>query len=138
MVKSDKATIGLNEAKFGLVAPFWFMDSFMAVVGRRNAEHALLTGKLYKVSEAHKVGLVDVVTETKEAAVDECNKALAEMGACVPRAWYLTKMSLREGHIDRLRSRRRQDVDNFVSLVFEEQLQESLGAYLASLGKKTK
>ena len=45
MVKSDKATIGLNEAKFGLVAPFWFMDSFMAVVGQRTAEHALLTGE---------------------------------------------------------------------------------------------
>ena len=32
MVTSDKFTIGLNEAKFGLVAPFWFMDSFRNTV----------------------------------------------------------------------------------------------------------
>ena len=32
MVASDKFTIGLNEAKFGLVAPFWFMDSFRNTV----------------------------------------------------------------------------------------------------------
>ena len=33
MVASDKFTIGLNEAKFGLIAPFWFMDSFRNTVG---------------------------------------------------------------------------------------------------------
>ena len=32
MVASEKFTIGLNEAKFGLVAPFWFMDSFRNTV----------------------------------------------------------------------------------------------------------
>merc|ERR1719189_46050 len=49
MVASDKFSIGLNEAKFGLVAPFWFMDSYVATVGQRQGEFGLLNGKLYKV-----------------------------------------------------------------------------------------
>ena len=56
MVASEKATIGLNEAKFGLVAPFWFMDSFRNVTGQRVAEFALLNGKLYSVRDAKDIG----------------------------------------------------------------------------------
>ena len=39
MGSNPKATMGLNEAKFGLVAPFWFMDSFIAVVGQRVGDY---------------------------------------------------------------------------------------------------
>ena len=37
MVDDPKSTIGLNEDLFGLVAPFWLMDSFAAVIGQRQA-----------------------------------------------------------------------------------------------------
>jgi len=35
MVDNPKLKIGLNEAKFGLVAPPWFVDSLRATVGHR-------------------------------------------------------------------------------------------------------
>ncbi len=37
MVDSPKLSIGLNEAKFGMVAPPFLMDSFRGLVGHRRA-----------------------------------------------------------------------------------------------------
>ena len=55
MVDNPKFTIGLNEAKFGLVAPFWFVDSYVNTVGHRHAELGMMLGKLFKPDEALKV-----------------------------------------------------------------------------------
>ena len=51
---NPKATMGLNEAKFGLVAPFWFMDSFIGVVGQRIGDYSLLTGIVIQKSKKPK------------------------------------------------------------------------------------
>ena len=133
MVASEKATIGLNEAKFGLVAPFWFMDSFRNVIGQREAEFALLNGKLYSVADAKSVGLIDTIVDDKEAAIAVCTKTIKDMNKCVPRAWTMTKLSMREAPIARLKSQRGQDVDNFVELVMEDGMQKYLDAYMTSL-----
>ena len=133
MVASEKATIGLNEAKFGLVAPFWFMDSFRAVTGQREAEFALLNGKLYSVADAKSIGLIDAIVEDKEKAIALCTDVIKGMNKCVPRAWTMTKLSIREAPILRLKGQRRQDVDNFVELVMEDSMQRYLDAYMASL-----
>ena len=110
MVASDKFTIGLNEAKFGLIAPFWFMDSFRNTVGtlpqtifyrfvskptfflllhsgQRETEYALLNGKLYSVSEAHKIGLIDKIVQNQEEAVSECKKEIMQQLQCVPMSY---------------------------------------------------
>jgi len=133
MVASEKATIGLNEAKFGLIAPFWFMDSFRNVIGQREAEFALLNGKLYSVADAKSVGLIDKIVDDKEAAIAVCTKTIKDMNKCVPRAWTMTKLAMREAPIARLKSQRGQDVDNFVELVMEEGMQKYLDAYMTSL-----
>lgn len=134
MVASDKFTIGLNEAKFGLIAPFWFMDSFTAVVGQREAEFGLQLGKLYSVKEANQIGLIDVIVDNKEAAVKECVRVIGEMNKCVPSARHMTKMAMRKGPIQRLIAGRAQDTDNFVALVMQDRLQSALGVYISSLG----
>lgn len=133
MVASQKATIGLNEAKFGLVAPFWFMDSFRNVLGQREAEFALLNGKLYTVADAKSVGLIDTIVDDKETAIAVCTKIIKDMNKCVPRAWTMTKLAMREAPITRLKSQRREDVDNFVALVMEDGMQKYLDAYMTSL-----
>jgi len=133
MVASEKATIGLNEAKFGLVAPFWFMDSFRNVTGQRVAEFALLNGKLYSVADAKDIGLIDEIVDDKEKAISRCAEIIKDMNKCVPRAWTMTKLAMREEPIRRLQSQRRQDVDNFVALVMEDSMQRYLDAYMASL-----
>ncbi|KFV39195.1 hypothetical protein N341_08880, partial [Tyto alba] len=66
MVENPRCVIGLNEAQLGIVAPFWFKDTFVNTVGHRVAERSLQLGSLYPAPEAHKFGLVDeLVPEEK-------------------------------------------------------------------------
>ncbi len=136
MVKSDKSTIGLNEARFGLVAPFFLMETFVNTVGLREAEAGLTLAKLYSVNEAKSIGLIDEVVEDKQAAIDSCFQRLSDLRKCVPIARHLTKMALRQPTLDLFHKRRKDDVEAFVSMVMQDALQKPLGAYIASLKKK--
>ena len=45
-------TIGLNETKLGIVAPFWFADTMAYVVGSRQTDLLLQTGALLTTEQA--------------------------------------------------------------------------------------
>ena len=49
---SSKNVIGMNETKFGLYPPPWFVELMADTVGRRKAEMLLLQGTLLSVSPA--------------------------------------------------------------------------------------
>lgn len=112
------------------------MDSFTALVGQRESEFALLNGKLYGVNEALEVGLIDTIVANQDEAVSRCKEVIGEMNSCVPKAWSLTKLAMREAPLQRLRAKRREDVDNFVSFVMEDSMQQHLSAYLSALSSK--
>lgn len=114
------------------------MDSFTALVGQRESEFALLNGKLYSVDEAKSIGLIDAILPNQEEAISQCKKIIKEMNKCVPKAWTLTKLAMREAPISRLKANRRADVDNFVGFVMEDSMQKYLEAYLNSLKQKKK
>ena len=50
------------------------MDSFKNCTGYRNAELALLLGKLYSPEEALKIGAVDELADSKDAAMARLRK----------------------------------------------------------------
>ena len=52
-------TIGLNETRLGIVAPYWFADLYSYVVGARRADFMLQTGALLPAESASAIGLVD-------------------------------------------------------------------------------
>ena len=58
-IKGKPLTIGLNETKLGIVAPFWFADTMEYVVGARQTDLLLQTGALLTTEEALAVGLID-------------------------------------------------------------------------------
>lgn len=47
--------IGLNETQVGIIAPPWLVDVFYNTISRREAERALIAGKLFSTDEAFKV-----------------------------------------------------------------------------------
>ncbi len=65
-------TIGLNETQLGIVAPQWFMASFLSVLPQRIAERALNQGRMFTTEEALKVGLIDETANNKEEAIEKC------------------------------------------------------------------
>ncbi|XP_076206949.1 enoyl-CoA delta isomerase 1, mitochondrial [Aptenodytes patagonicus] len=135
MVENPKFSIGLNEAQLGIVAPFWFKDTFVNVVGHRIAECSLQLGSLHPTPEAHRFGLVDeLVPEDKlqEKAV----AVMAQWLALPDHARQLTKSMMRKAVLDRLVAHREEDIQNFISFISKESIQKSLRMYMEMLKKK--
>ena len=50
----------------GMVTPTFVMSTFEQIVGKREAELALMTAKLYNPEGAHKAGLIDVLVDDED------------------------------------------------------------------------
>ncbi|XP_049599910.1 enoyl-CoA delta isomerase 1, mitochondrial [Syngnathus scovelli] len=135
MVDNPRYSIGLNETQLGIVAPFWFKDTMANTVGHRNTEMALALGLLYNPTEALKIGLVDqLVPEDKLMATAE--QTMAKWLAIPAHARQITKSMMRKPTIDKLTSKREADVQNFVSFITKDAIQNSLRTYLEMLKKR--
>ena len=63
---SKNAYIGQPEVKLGLIAGFGGTQRLPKVVSKGKAMEILLTGKMYSAQEAHNLGLVDDIFESKD------------------------------------------------------------------------
>lgn len=129
-------TIGLNETKLGIVAPKWFQASMRNVIPTRIAESALTLGKMFTTDEALKIGLIDEVAKDKAEAIDKCNKFLMQFQKISPTARAMTKQVFRSKDILDLEDNRDQDLQQFLFIVNQPQVQKGLELYLESLKKK--
>ncbi|XP_065180644.1 enoyl-CoA delta isomerase 1, mitochondrial-like [Sycon ciliatum] len=137
MAESNKYTIGLNETKLSIVAPFWFMDTYVATIGQRSAERALILGSLFSPTDALKIGLVDEVVasdQVMERATAECLQHMKIPNA----ARVMTKRQVREHIVERFEAGRENDVDMFAAFVLQDSVQAGLGRYLEALKAKSK
>ena len=137
MSASSGATIGLNESKFGLVAPPWLAQQMVDTVGRRQAELSLALGTLYSAEQALAIGLVDELV-TKEDVPRKAEQEAVKWTAVVPQARVAGKSLLRVERIEALRSKQKDDRDYFVSFISQDNVQESLGVYLRTLAENRK
>ncbi|KFW05973.1 hypothetical protein N326_06355, partial [Eurypyga helias] len=135
MVENPKFSIGLNEAQLGIVAPFWFKDTFVNVVGHRVAERCLQLGSLLPAPEALKVGLVDELVP-EEKLQEKAVAVMAQWLALPDHARQLTKSMMRKVVLDRLVAHREEDIQNFISFISKESIQKSLRMYMEMLKKK--
>lgn len=133
-----KFTIGLNETKLGIVAPKWFMTTFLSVLPRLEAERALNQGRMFTTEEALKVGLVDEVANSKEEAVAKCVEFIGSFAKVNPLARSLTKIQLRAAELKELEDGRQKDLEKFIFFINQPAVQKGLGIYIESLKKKAK
>ncbi|XP_046421094.1 enoyl-CoA delta isomerase 1, mitochondrial-like isoform X1 [Neodiprion fabricii] len=131
-----KHTIGLNETQLGIIAPKWFQDTFVNVIGQRQGEISLLRGSLYTPEEALKIGLVDELATNKEEAIAKCEKYIAAYAKISPGARSATKHQLRKSALSWLEKNRDFDVKIFIGFLEQPQVQKGLDMYIQSLKKK--
>lgn len=98
-VMLPKFTIGLNETKLGIVAPTWFQAPMRNIIGARQAELALTTGRMFTTEEALKVGLIDEVATDKNDLMTKAENYLLQFAKISPPARSLTKISFRSQEI---------------------------------------
>ena len=127
---NPKAVIGLNESKLGIVAPPWMCRQYIDVLGHRQAELALMEGRLFPPPEALELGLVDELDDdVQQAAIakaQEFNKIPQSARAAVKQ---LTRKPL----LDSLMKDRQQDIDFFCNFVTSHQAQAAIGRYLKAM-----
>lgn len=99
-VMLNNFTIGLNETKLGIVAPFWFISTMKNTISAREAEIALTTGRLFKTEEALKIGLIDDTANDKAEAVQKCEHFFKHFAKIPPLARAFTKASLRRKDLE--------------------------------------
>ncbi|GIY41794.1 enoyl-CoA delta isomerase 1, mitochondrial [Caerostris darwini] len=137
MVKS-RASIGLNETMLGIVAPKWFRAVYINSLGFRKAEHALKLGKMFTSEEAQKLGLVNELVDSPSDVLAKAQEELDRFMKIPAAALQMTKLSLRKPHVDELISYEKQELEEIVYFVSQEETQKLLGKYFESLKDKKK
>uniref|UniRef100_V9KWV0 Enoyl-CoA delta isomerase 1, mitochondrial n=1 Tax=Callorhinchus milii TaxID=7868 RepID=V9KWV0_CALMI len=135
MTDYPKYSIGLNETKLGIVAPFWFKDTMINCIGNRATEHSLQLGLQYNPPEALKVGLVDQL-ETEDKLMTTASSVMSQWLAIPDHARQITKSMMRKPIIDQLLRQREADVQNFVKFITKDSIQKSLQMYMEMLKQK--
>jgi len=137
-IKGKPLTIGLNETKLGIVAPFWFADTMEYVVGARQTDLLLQTGALLTTEEALAVGLVDEAV-AHDQVMSRAAAKTKEFLSVPDTARHASKMLLRAPMAERLLASRQEDNASFSAFCLTPAVQASLGKYMAALKqKKTK
>ena len=128
-----KYTIGLNETTFGLAAPGWLAGLMASTIGQRNAERALLPGRLFSAEEAFNIGLVDDVVSSSEEVIEMCRNYLKSLSKSYASARAMSKSLLRKPAIDYLKNRFEEDVDLYVKLIMSEHFQKAADAHVKAV-----
>lgn len=131
-----KHTIGLNETKLGIVAPKWFIEPYVATIGKRKAELALLRGQLFHPNEALNIGLVDELANSKEEAIKKCQDYIYSYNKIPRQARNLTKLELRTDIISWLQKNKEDDLNKTAGFIQLPGVQKSLHTYIEALNKK--
>ncbi|KAG5307320.1 ECI1 isomerase, partial [Acromyrmex insinuator] len=131
-----KHTVGLNETQLGIIAPKWFMDVYISLIGHRQAELALLRGVMFKPEKALQLGLVDELAKDKMDAIEKCKKYISSYDNVPGLARTTTKVHLRNDLIEWLKNNKKADTDNFINYVQSPKVQNGLKLYIEYLKKK--
>uniref|UniRef100_A0A8D0BIS2 Enoyl-CoA delta isomerase 1, mitochondrial n=1 Tax=Salvator merianae TaxID=96440 RepID=A0A8D0BIS2_SALMN len=135
MAENPKYSIGLNETRLGIVAPFWFKDTMINTIGHRATERSLQLGLLYPAGEALQVGLVDMLAP-EEKIQGVAAEVMSQWLALPDHARQISKSSMRKPTVDHLLAHRDADIQNFVHFISRDSIQKSLQAYMEMLKQR--
>jgi 3,2-trans-enoyl-CoA isomerase len=137
VMATGKFKMGLNETLLGIVAPPWFIDTMVNTIGHRESERMLGLGLQVDAEAAVRMGMVDQAVALEEV-MPAAEAKLAHWMKIPAAARFETKMRLRNGPIEKLKATQDQDIADFVNFILTDQVQASLGGYIAMLKKPRK
>mmetsp|Transcript_83651 Transcript_83651/g.167022 ORF Transcript_83651/g.167022 Transcript_83651/m.167022 type:complete len:136 (-) Transcript_83651:368-775(-) len=117
--------MALEQVSLGLIPPTWLSEKLVDMAGQRRAEDLIMHGTLLSPHAALDDDLVDAVVPPGEL-VGEARSRLARLLTVSESARRLAKQRLREGPADRFRETQAEDLDEFVQLVSQEAVQQTL------------
>lgn len=131
-----KHTVGLNETQLGIVAPIWFRDPYISLLGYRQAELALLRGSLFKPEEALQINLVDELARDKADAIEKCKNYILSYDKIPALGRIITKQEMRNDLIQWMKENKEADLNKFIGYVMLPKVQAGLKLYIEYLKQK--
>jgi 3,2-trans-enoyl-CoA isomerase len=125
MMVSGNAKISLNEITFGSTVFAGAAAILKYLIGGRNAEKIVLTGKMYSAEEAQALGLVDRVVGA-ESLMTEAMKEIKEMAAHDLTAYAHIKGLLRAPVVKLMESREETAIAEFNDIWYSESTWEKI------------
>ena len=119
-----------------MVTPTFVMKTFETIVGKREAELALMTAKLYNPKSALDAGLIDRLVVDEDELLDVAHEEMETFLQIPPKARIITKQLLRKEIISDFLADRDENTRLGVKQLNDPVTQDIMGKYLASLGKK--
>jgi enoyl-CoA hydratase len=107
-----RAKIGLNETSIGMPLPLFALELAQDRLTPQARVRATLGAEVYTPAQAVEVGYLDRVAPA-ESAVDEAIAEARRLGAYATGPYALTKRSLREPIVERVRAGGGRDIDQF-------------------------
>lgn len=99
MVDGPKYRIGLNEVRVGIPIPDYVFALYSYWVGKGNAHHFLMEGKMLNCTEAHQSGLIDQLVSA-EALLETAEAKMQHILEVPDSVLRPTKYTLRKDLID--------------------------------------
>ncbi|XP_015191228.1 PREDICTED: enoyl-CoA delta isomerase 1, mitochondrial-like [Polistes dominula] len=131
-----KHTIGLNETQLGIIPPQWFVDPYVAILGEKRAERAMMKGTLFRPNEALNIGLVDELVSDKAEAIQKCLKYISSYDNISKLARNKIKLKLRGKSISWLQKNREFELNEIKQFIQLPNVQKGLHLYVQALKQK--
>ncbi|KAK5642511.1 hypothetical protein RI129_008678 [Pyrocoelia pectoralis] len=132
----DNFTIGLNELRLGLQMPDWLSSSMTHIIGKRNAEKAILRGTLFSSEDALKIGLIDEIASTKADAMEKASEFLNSAKILNRTIRLDTKLHIRKSIIQDFEKDTDKEINRAVSFLMSADMQQTIGNRIKALKEK--
>ena len=134
-IASEKAKLGQPEVKLGIVPGYGGTQRLPRLVGRGAALRLLLTGDMIDAAEAHRIGLVDMVT-TADTLIETSRALLGAMMSNAPLALAGCIEAVHRGLSTTLEEGCRIESDAFGLLSSTDDMREGMAAFIAKRAPK--
>lgn len=95
---TESAMFGQPEVTLGLIPGFGGTQRLSKLIGRNRAKELMYTGRLVKIAEAERIGLVVKTFATKDEMIEAATSTLQKIGKNSPLAVAVAKQVMNEGN----------------------------------------
>ena len=127
---TKNAVFGQPEVKLGLIPGFGGTQRLAKIVGRNKAKEIIYSGRNVSVEEAHELGLVLRIFDTKSEMLESANELLDQIAQNSPLAVSRAKKVMNRGNDLTVPNGLEVESEQFALLFGSEDMKEGTGAFL--------
>mmetsp|Transcript_10970 Transcript_10970/g.33656 ORF Transcript_10970/g.33656 Transcript_10970/m.33656 type:complete len:266 (+) Transcript_10970:188-985(+) len=136
-IMSDGGAIGLNESRLGIPVPAYWAELFCSIAGKARGEWMLISGNMYKASEALEAGIVNEVVSSDQvlSKAEKTMKTTLQVAYSGRIGAIKTKNALRNDFASRWEANAFAEAKQTWNITGENSVRTTLNKYMKMLSK---